>query len=151
MTIQINQQSVEFSTAAQINIEDLAEIASLGFKTVINNRPDGEGGDAQPKSADLAAAAKKLGLAYIYIPVVPNNIQPVQVEAYAKAYAAAAKPALGFCRTGNRAANIRNMALNVEQAKGVIAWLKSKCLITRLWRWYKGRCSKGSCCGSCKK
>lgn len=151
MAIQVNQQTQDFSTTAQINIEDLAEIAQLGFKTIINNRPDNEGGDTQPKSADIAAAAKKLGLAYVYIPVVPNNIQPDQVAAYAQAYTNAVKPILGFCRTGNRALNICNLALaSTSEPKGIMAWLKCNCLITRLFRWSKGQCSKGSC-GGCKK
>lgn len=111
MTIQITPQSNEFSTAPQINADDLAEIAQLGFKTIINNRPDFEGGADQPTSAQIQAAAEAAGLAYIYIPVVPNNISPEQVSAFANAYASAAKPVLGFCRTGNRAGSICNMAL----------------------------------------
>lgn len=154
MAIQINQQTQEFSTTAQINIEDLAEIAQLGFKTIINNRPDNEGGETQPKSADIEAAAKKLGLAYVHIPVIPNNIQPAQVAAYAQAYAASPKPVLGFCRTGNRAANICNMALAQPAPQGILSWLKSQCLITRFVRWCRGGsssegCSSGGC--GCKK
>jgi uncharacterized protein (TIGR01244 family) len=53
MTIQITKLTDEFSTAPQISVEDIAEIAQLGFKTIINNRPDAEGGDEQPKSAQL--------------------------------------------------------------------------------------------------
>lgn len=113
MPIQITQQSNEFSTAPQINTEDIAEIARLGFKTIINNRPDFEGGADQPTSAQIQAAAEAAGLAYVYIPVVPNNILPEQVTAFASAYAAAVKPVLGFCRTGNRAGSICKMALGV--------------------------------------
>ncbi len=111
MTIEINQQSADFSTAPQISVADVAEIARQGFKTIINNRPDLEGGPDQPTSAQIQAAAEAAGLAYIHIPVVPNNILPEQVSAFSQAYQAAAKPVLGFCRTGNRASSIYKQAL----------------------------------------
>lgn len=111
MTIEINQQSADFSTAPQINADDVAEIARLGFKTIINNRPDLEGGPEQPTSAQIQAAAEAAGLSYVYMPVIPNNILPEQVSAFATAYAAAEKPVLAFCRTGNRANSIFKQAL----------------------------------------
>lgn len=155
MTIQITKLTDEFSTAPQISVEDIVEIAQLGFKTIINNRPDEEGGDEQPTSAQLKAKAEALGLAYVHIPVVPNNIMPNQVDAFALAYNSAAKPVLGFCRTGNRAGNIfklsqSNGAQQCTAPKGLFAWLKNKCLITRVWRWHKGKCllmnASKSCC-----
>ncbi len=111
MTIQINQINQQFSTAPQISAEDIAEIAQLGFKTLINNRPDHEGGEAQPDSASLKAAAEAAGLAYVYIPVIPNNIQADEVSTFAKAFSASEKPVLAFCRTGNRAGKLYQLAL----------------------------------------
>lgn len=110
MTIQITKLSNDFSTTPQITEEDMAEIARLGFKTIINNRPDAEGGVEQPANATLEAAAKALGLAYIFIPVIPNNIQASQIEEFSTAINIASKPILGFCRTGNRAGNIYKLS-----------------------------------------
>lgn len=145
MTIQITKLSDEFSTAPQISVDEVAEVAQLGFRTIINNRPDNEGGPEQPTSAQLKAATEQLGLTYIHIPVIPNNIEPSQIDAFSAAYNLAEKPVLGFCRTGNRAGNIFKLAQtgNSQQTtspKGLVAWFKSKCLITRLWRWYKAKC-----------
>jgi sulfide:quinone oxidoreductase len=158
MTIQITKQTDGFSTAPQIGVDDMAEIAQLGFKTIINNRPDGEGGDSQPTNAQLKVAAEKLGLVCVYIPVIPNNIQPEQIDSFSAAYNLAAKPVLGFCRTGNRAGNIFKLAQastanqNPQTSpKGLLAWLKSKCLITRLWRWYKNKCPLITMCRTCCK
>ena len=106
MSIQISKHSENFSTAPQISVEDVAEIAQLGFKTIINNRPDGEGGADQPTSAQIKAATEKSGLAYFHIPFSPGNMQPEHVVEFSAIYAAAPKPVLGFCRTGNRAATI---------------------------------------------
>lgn len=145
MTIQITKVSGDFSTTPQISVDDIAEIAELGFKTIINNRPDTEGGVEQPTSVLLEETAKQHGLTYVHIPVVPNNVLPSQIDTFAAAFAASPKPILGFCRTGNRAANLYKLALTNESQpaapKGLVAWLKSKCLITRLWRWYAPKCS----------
>ena len=113
MSIQINQMTDEFSTAPQIGVEDVAELVRLGFKTIINNRPDYEGGVGQPVSESIRDAAEKFGLNYFYIPVIPNKIEAEQIEAFSAAYAIAHKPVLAFCRTGNRAANIFTLSQSV--------------------------------------
>jgi len=53
MTLQITKVSDNFSTAPQISAKDITEIAQLDYKTIINNRTDHEGGDAQPTSKQL--------------------------------------------------------------------------------------------------
>ena len=59
----------DFSVAGQLSPEAMALAAQAGFKSVINNRPDFEGGPAQPTSASIEAAARAAGLAYAYLPV----------------------------------------------------------------------------------
>jgi len=110
MTIEITKQTEDFSTAPQISAEDVAQIAALGFKTIINNRPDLEGGETQPLNASIQAAASALGLHYAYIPVIPNSIQPSEIDAFKQAFEVAEKPVLAFCRTGNRANNLYKLA-----------------------------------------
>lgn len=111
MTLVINQLNKDFSYTSQITVDDIAEIISLGFKTIINNRPDNEGGAEQPKSEALEAIALSYGLTYVHIPVIPNNTQPHQIEVFKEAYAKVPKPILGFCKTGNRASTICKLAL----------------------------------------
>lgn len=103
-----------FSTAGQLTEADLETVASEGYKLVINFRPDNEGGDAQPTSAALAEKAKALGLAYAYIPVVPNQIQPEHVNQLHTALTQHQGSALGFCRTGNRANNVYQQTLQSD-------------------------------------
>lgn len=112
MTMQVHQLNQNFSYTSQIEVGDFSEIISLGFKTIINHRPDNEGGDEQPKSAVLEAIALSHGLIYVHIPVIPNQIQPDQVAMFEEVYANAPKPILGFCKTGNRAMSICKLALN---------------------------------------
>lgn len=90
----------DFSVSPQIALADVAAAAAQGFALVINNRPDGEQPD-QPTSAQVEAAAKAAGLAYVHIPVV-GSPTPEQVEANRLAIAAADGPVLAFCRSGTR-------------------------------------------------
>lgn len=94
----------------QIRVEDVAQFARQGFKTIITLRPDGEGGPEQPGSADIAAACKTCGIVHHYIPVIPGNITPENVAAFEQAYAASGKPILAYCKTGGRAANITKLS-----------------------------------------
>jgi len=90
----------DFSVAPQISPEDLAHAAALGFRLVINNRPDGEQ-PGQPTSVQMQAAAEAAGLAYVHIPVA-GGPGPAQVEAVRLAIDEAEGPVLAFCRSGTR-------------------------------------------------
>lgn len=90
----------DFTTAPQISLDDVAEAARQGFRTIINNRPDGEAPD-QPTSAQMEAAAKAAGLAYHHIPV-RGGPTPDQVAETQALLAEAEAPVLAFCRSGTR-------------------------------------------------
>ncbi|MBK6288176.1 MAG: TIGR01244 family phosphatase [Gammaproteobacteria bacterium] len=89
------------SVAPQLTGNDLAEVARLGFRTVINNRPDGES-QGQPSAAELAAIAKQHGLAYHHQPVISGAMTEHDVIAFRQLLASAAQPVLAFCRSGTR-------------------------------------------------
>ena len=104
--MEVKQIDQRFSVTGQVNTNDLEEIAHQGFKLVVNFRPDGEGGEAQPGNASLAEKAQALGLHYAYIPVIPNQVQASDVDQLRTLLTQHAGPALGFCRTGNRASQV---------------------------------------------
>jgi uncharacterized protein (TIGR01244 family) len=116
MSLNISNQSDSFSTCPQIAVADIAEIAALGFKSIINNRPDGEGGVEQPTSAQIKTAAENAGLSYAFIPVIPGNITDDNVSQCAAFMANAPAPVLAFCRTGARAGNL-HLAVQALLAK----------------------------------
>ncbi len=93
------------SVIGQIQPADMASVASSGFLTVINNRPDNEGDD-QPNNADLAAAAQASGLQYHYLPVVGGQITDEQIKSFAQLLAQVKGPVLAFCRTGTRSSSL---------------------------------------------
>jgi len=88
------------SVAGQLEISDLAQVASDGFRVVVNNRPDGEAPD-QPAGSAIQQAAEAAGLRYMAIPVAGGFSMP-QVEAMAQALESAEGPVLAFCRSGTR-------------------------------------------------
>lgn len=97
------------SVSPQLTEKDIEEAAAAGFKSIINNRPDGEAPD-QPRSEDLAVAAQRLGLAYRHIPIVPGQFSAEQVEAFKTALTETDGPTIAFCRTGTRAATLWALA-----------------------------------------
>ena len=88
-----------FAVAPQLSSVDFAELKALGFRQVINNRPDGEA-PGQMTSAEAEAAAKEAGLTYVHAPFVGRPTE----EAVAAA-ANSAAPTLAFCRSGTRSIN----------------------------------------------
>lgn len=99
----------DLSVAAQLHPEDMPALAAAGFRSVINNRPDFEGGHNQPASAQLEAAARDAGLDYRYLPVPPAGHTSAHASSMAAAVAALPKPVLAFCRTGRRSAALYGM------------------------------------------
>ena len=93
--------SEQLATSPQVRPKDLREIAAAGFVGVINNRPDAEAPD-QPSSLGLEAEAKRVGLAYWHVPVIPGAMTNKDVREFAAALGEADGPVLAFCRTGNR-------------------------------------------------
>jgi uncharacterized protein (TIGR01244 family) len=89
-----------FAVSPQIGLEDVATVRADGFRLIVNNRPDGEE-TGQPSSAEIEAAARAAGLAYIHVPV-SGRPTPHQIEAENAAIATADGPVLAFCRSGSR-------------------------------------------------
>ena len=111
MSISVSQHTPDFCTAGQLQPHDMAALAAHGIRTVINNRPDGEGGPDQPLSDAIEAAARAAGMDYHYIPVISGQVTQAQVDAMASAIGHAASPVLAFCRSGARSTNLWAMGL----------------------------------------
>lgn len=99
-----------FAVAPQLSANDMQEVANAGFKSVIINRPDLEGGPDQPLSADVIAAAQAAGLAVHYQPVVSGAMTQADVQEFARLLQALPGPILAYCRTGTRCTHLFNAA-----------------------------------------
>ena len=91
----------QLSVAPQIQPGEVPELASAGFVTVINNRPEGESPISR-SGAEVEAACRKAGLAYHAIPI---RGAPTEEQARAQRDAAAGGKTLAFCRSGTRSIN----------------------------------------------
>ncbi|MGU3466709.1 TIGR01244 family sulfur transferase [Methylobacterium sp. C33D] len=95
----------DLSIAKQVTTEDLAEAAQAGFRAVICNRPDGEGG-GQPSFSEIDTAAREAGLEARYLPVASGKVTDADAAAFGRMLAALPKPVLAYCRTGTRSATL---------------------------------------------
>lgn len=91
----------DLAVAGQVHPADLHEAVRAGFRTLICNRPDGEGND-QPVFAELEAAARGLGLTMHYLPAESGKVTDEQGRQFGALMAESPKPVLAFCRTGMR-------------------------------------------------
>jgi uncharacterized protein (TIGR01244 family) len=96
--VQINDK---IAIAGQLALADFPGVAAVGFKAVVNNRPDGEEA-TQPTSAEEAAAAAAAGLAYAHIPVTGASISEQDVRDLQAVLAQTDGPVLVHCRSGTR-------------------------------------------------
>jgi uncharacterized protein (TIGR01244 family) len=110
MSIQVQQLSPDVSVAPQLGPEAMAPLAQAGFKSVINNRPDFEGGPGQPTNASIESAAKAAGLSYVFLPVAPGYQSPEEVARFAELLATLPRPILAFCRSGTRSGKLYRAA-----------------------------------------
>jgi uncharacterized protein (TIGR01244 family) len=106
MTLPFRPVSNDVSVAPQLGPEAMAEAAAAGFRSVINNRPDFEGGPDQPTNAAMEAAATAAGLRYAFLPVAPAVQTPEEIARFAALLAELPKPVLAFCRSGTRSGKL---------------------------------------------
>ncbi|KAF5274747.1 hypothetical protein FQR65_LT16895 [Abscondita terminalis] len=85
----------------QIGPEHIAQVAEKGFKSVINNRPDLEGGS---RTALNQRPDEKAALVLL----------EVDVRTFANRFNELPKPVLMFCRTGNRSNNLYQIAKQMD-------------------------------------
>jgi len=107
---QVQQLSPDICVAPQLDPAAMAWAAQNGFKSVINNRPDFEGGPTQPTSAQIEAAAKAAGLSYAFLPVNGAYQSPEEIARFGELLNELPRPILAFCRTGTRSGKLYHAA-----------------------------------------
>lgn len=107
---QVQQLSPDVCVAPQLEPTAMAWAAQNGFKSVINNRPDFEGGPTQPTNEVMAAAAQAAGLRYAFLPVNGAYQSPEEIAQFARLLDELPKPILAFCRSGARSGKLYRAA-----------------------------------------
>ena len=105
----IKPVSEKLSLSEQLQLSDIATVAEQGYRSIICNRPDGEGAD-QPTFDEIKKTAEALGMDVRYQPVVPGQISDDDVEAFAQTMRELPKPTLAYCRTGTRSATLWSLS-----------------------------------------
>ncbi|KUY75767.1 bifunctional protein tyrosine phosphatase family protein/NAD(P)/FAD-dependent oxidoreductase [Burkholderia sp. RF4-BP95] len=93
------------SVSPQIAATDLPALHAAGIRTIVCNRPDGEGAD-QPTVAEIRAAAAPRGIAVHYLPVDTGKVTDDQARQFDALVASLAGPVLAYCRSGTRSATL---------------------------------------------
>ncbi|GGB73973.1 bifunctional protein tyrosine phosphatase family protein/NAD(P)/FAD-dependent oxidoreductase [Blastomonas aquatica] len=107
--MQITRLTDRISVSPQIAPHDIAELARLGFRAIICNRPDDEE-TGQVSEATICEEATRHGLAFAYVPAVSGAITAADAEAMANALATLPAPVLAYCRSGARSTKLHEMA-----------------------------------------
>lgn len=94
----------------QIYPSQCLKIAELGYRSVLNIRPDAET-ETQPNSCDFASATANANLTYHHLPFDDERLSLLTVEQFADFYHSMPKPILMFCGTGARAKLLYQSAL----------------------------------------
>ncbi len=108
MPSQFKKVTENFWVSPQMLEEHVQAAADAGFRTLINNRPDGEE-PGQPTGAEVEAWATARGLGYAALPVA-GGISRELVESMGDLVADSKKPVLAFCRSGMRSISLWAMA-----------------------------------------
>ncbi len=98
----VSMQQLDENTyaAPQLFVEDLVRLQSLGIKTIVCHRPDGEGGIEQPDHQLIEAQAEALGMVLIYQPI--SEISMPEIEQFYDHQQQAEAPMVLYCKSGMR-------------------------------------------------
>lgn len=101
----INRVSETYGACPQITPEDVAEIAALGYRAIMCNRPDNED-PGQTPVAEIRAAAEQHGLAFAFVPVLSSGITEANLNEFTATLDTLPAPVLAYCRSGTRSHNL---------------------------------------------
>lgn len=126
----------DLATAGQPSPEALAQLAALGFRTVVNLRTQEEG------AGDERAAVVAQGLRYVHVPLTPETFSAQDVAAVEKVLAdPSAGPVLLHCHSSNRVGGVwaavqarQGRSYEEALAAGREAGLRSPAMIAALRR-----------------
>ncbi|MEP3279302.1 MAG: TIGR01244 family sulfur transferase, partial [Stappiaceae bacterium] len=105
----IKKISEGLSVSGQIAPQDISELKQRGFRSIICNRPDGEGAD-QPNFEEIRAEAEAQGLEAQYLPVTAGMVTDEDAQAFRTTLRELPGPVFAYCRSGTRSATLWALA-----------------------------------------
>ena len=111
---QVMKISDQVTVGAQPSEDQIQQLGTQGFKSVVNFRTEGE--EDQPLSPKAEGEkVKAAGMTYLHVPVSMKSMGPEQVDQFREQYAALPKPVFAHCKSGKRAGAMVMMHMAVEQ------------------------------------
>ena len=101
----LKQLTPRITVSPQITPADIAALKARGVRSIICNRPDGEGAD-QPTFDEIEAAAKEAGIEARYVPVRAGMVTDADVDAFGAALEELPHPLHAYCRSGTRSVTL---------------------------------------------
>lgn len=98
-----------FTVSSQITVEDVSKIKMMGFRSVMCNRPDGEGSN-QTAFKEIENTAKELDLAVVYLPVKSGSVTHQNVQSFEEVISKLPSPIFAYCRSGARCETLWSLA-----------------------------------------
>ena len=89
----------------RITPQDIRELATQGFTTVVCNRPDGESPD-QAGMDEMEAACHEADVLFVRYPVSVLNFPGADLEGLGTLFDDPNQKVLAYCRSGTRCANL---------------------------------------------
>ncbi|EBA05885.1 bifunctional protein tyrosine phosphatase family protein/NAD(P)/FAD-dependent oxidoreductase [Sagittula stellata] len=99
----------DIAVSPQIATEDVQAIADAGYRSIVCNRPDGEGAD-QPTFQEIAAAAEAAGLRAVHQPVVSGKVTDETAAEFGTLLKELPGPVFAYCRTGTRSTTLWSLS-----------------------------------------
>lgn len=111
--IETKKLSSEISVSAQPSARDVPLIHTLGFKSIVSNRPDGEALD-QSLFEEIQQAATYAGMKAAYLPIEASGPTAEDVDKMAVLLKTLPTPVLAYCETGARCEALINALMAKE-------------------------------------
>lgn len=105
----IRNLSERFAIGGQIDVQDVAQLKSLGFTDIVCNRPDAEVTSEQ-SSTQIASAAEAAGVRFHYIPISSSVVPASDTEALAEIMQQDGSKVFAYCRSGARSSMLWSLA-----------------------------------------
>jgi len=97
--MEILQLTASLKVAGQIDERDVDTLAAAGYKAVICNRPDSEGGTPSQR---IRAACERHGMKFFMQPVGYTGLGPADGDTFGSILQQCEQPVLAYCRSGRR-------------------------------------------------
>ena len=101
----IKELNANLSVSEQILPSDISELVKRGVRTLICNRPDGEGAD-QPLFTEIEKAATEHGIQCHYLPVITGKVGDAEAAAFGELLLKQNGPFHAYCRSGMRSTTL---------------------------------------------